>query len=1193
MKSIIYQTIVLFFALSLGLANNVFCQDTCTIELEASISHCTCINNGEIIFNLTKSTNCELDTNNIRYALFSPSNSISIVNGISSIFNNLPPGEYTGVVSALNHTGGIGPDAIVILHDTLQLTLNSTYSEPTMGILENEYSLANPFGKVRSLPCKASGIVQVKINGGRMPYTIQVLKSNGGVYQPYKTQTFDTQQHHGSNPAQMDYHEYYNIDSLSAGAYRLIFTDACGYTLPYYETSLGVVPDIESSASLSLQAMNDDENKHNNIYTNQFSINGATNSFAQKADYYAVLQRDSGEIYWMYRWIDPSINGMPADTTEWTNFVFGRLEHAIDKAEKYCDLWGKELKFQVQDVVCSHTKEYSISMQKPSTLFHYYEKNTSFPTLSYVYTDSCGKHQFSAQKRQYDFDFIPYNDANKLFTANTTGSRNIRYYITDSETDTVIMTGITDKYDYRDLSYRQVFDFDSMYHGKTANFKALDALGCTISDRSFTVSSKIIGSITNPSFYSYGQSDTVNFCGHSTSTVHLKFTLGLSDLDTFQIKDSPGGLSNMTMIYKADLGYWIRLDSNTNISVSKYFSDWSIHGLISKGSFILRYKSGCYETINNLNLLPNNKGIGRYYVPEAPSYQIEPTCTGMRIIPLSGSYKQHGFDSGTNEPIVNNVGAVFRLYGNPGSPDNITGYYLLGDTINISIEGNIRIEMCDLYNYTNPEHLCHFRDTFIQCQKPQLQYDYFYSYCCEIGDSVSTVRTRAKGGIPPYLYIIRDKAGTLLDSNHVGDFFNVPLPHQDTVSLIVFDQCGTNFVYNGQVIEQQQIKKAWFNNGSNYLIQEDSSVCQLFAITLDDIDYHWHGPGGFASDEQNPCFFIPVDSNMSGKYYLSIKDSVCGLLRDSLTLKVLTKTYIPELLWIDDSICSGKTYNKHGFNIPSAPIDTLRILYDTLVSVMDDSTFLRLTILPVFKQHHIDSIVTSLDVYLYGGLLLSDTGLYEINFKSACNCDSIIYVHLMFSKYLPCPDAVDYDGNTYKTVRINKYCWMAENLKSVHYSDGRPIAPIYEYAADTHPDKDANVAIFGRLYDWYAAIDTNAHLLPDSNGNLRGICPDGWLLPTEEDFIDLSCYTVSQLRSPLYWIHHPGTNESGFNSLPAGYYDAVWQRYSNLLGSAYFWCSAKPDMPIKYALIYMDCLAVRGQHSLCNAYSVRCIRKTE
>ena len=1193
MKSIIYQRIILILTFVLAIVKTTFPQEECSIQLSAEVHQCSCINNGEIIFKLTKSATCGIDSNDIRYSLFSPANSISSVNSTSPVFNNLPPGEYTGIVSALHHTGEIGPGANVILHDTLHLTLGSSYVEPTMGILSNEFSLSNPFGKVRSLACQATGIVQLKLSGGKMPYFIQVWKLSGGTYLYYKTQTFNNQQHNGSNPAQMDYYDYYNIDSLSAGTYRILFTDDCGYTLPYYEVTVGEVPTLESTSNLSLQAMNNDGSKYNSIYINQFGINGAVGSFAQKADYYALLQRDSNETYWKYRWIDPSVNGHTPDTSAWKTFIFGRLDHDIDKAEKYCDLWGKELKLQVQDVVCHSQKEYTISLQKPSIVFHYSEKTISYPSLSYTYTDSCGRHQFSAQKRQYDYDFYPYNDAHKLFTTNLSGMRNIRYYISDSETDTVIMQGITEKYGDRDLSYQKKFEFDSIYHGKTANFKVLDALGCSIADRSFIISSKIIGTITNPTFNLYGETDSANWCEHSFFSTKINFPLGLSDLDTFQIMDSPGGLSNMTMVYKADIGQWERLDSNKNISISKYFGDWAINGLRSAGTFAYRYKSKCYNISKSALKGSNNTGFGKYYVPGPVSYKIEPSCTGIRIIALSGSYQQHYFDGMTNTPITNHVKAIFRLYGNPGSPDNITGYYQIGDTIDISIEGDIRIEMCDQYNYSNPEHLCHFRDTVIHCAKQQLQYDYFYSYCCEIGDTVSTIRTRAKGGVPPYLYLIRDKHGNLLDSNRVGDFFNVPLPHQDTVSLMVFDQCGTNFLYKGQVIEQQQIKKVWFKDGSDYLVQKDSSLCQLFAIALDDIDYHWHGPGGFSVDEQNPSFFIPVDSNMSGKYYLSIKDSVCGLLRDSLTLKVLTKTYIPELLWVDDSICSGKSYTKYGFNINSSPIDTLRILYDTLVSIMDDSTFLKLTILPVFKQTHIDSMVTSLDTFLYGGLMLSDTGLYEIKFKSACDCDSIVYVHLMFSKYLPCPDAVDFDGNTYTSVRINKYCWMAENLKSVHYSDGRPVAPVYEYVADIHPDKVANVSIFGRLYDWYTAIDTGAHTLPDSNGNLHGICPEGWLLPTEEDFAELCCYTVSQLRSPLYWLSNPGTNESGFSSLPAGYYDAVEKRYSDLLGCTYFWCSSKPDFPIKNLLIILDCMTTQGQCNLCNAYSVRCLRKTD
>ena len=126
MKPIIYQFIILYFALIFASCANAFSQEDCTIKLSADIQHCSCINNGEFIFKLTKSATCVIDTDNIRYSLFSPANSISSVNSISPVFNNLPPGEYTAIVTALNHTGGIGPDAVVMLSDTLKLTLSST-----------------------------------------------------------------------------------------------------------------------------------------------------------------------------------------------------------------------------------------------------------------------------------------------------------------------------------------------------------------------------------------------------------------------------------------------------------------------------------------------------------------------------------------------------------------------------------------------------------------------------------------------------------------------------------------------------------------------------------------------------------------------------------------------------------------------------------------------------------------------------------------------------------------------------------------------------------------------------------------------------------------------------------------------------------------------------------------------------------
>lgn len=184
----------------------------------------------------------------------------------------------------------------------------------------------------------------------------------------------------------------------------------------------------------------------------------------------------------------------------------------------------------------------------------------------------------------------------------------------------------------------------------------------------------------------------------------------------------------------------------------------------------------------------------------------------------------------------------------------------------------------------------------------------------------------------------------------------------------------------------------------------------------------------------------------------------------------------------------------------------------------------------------------------------------------------LLLFYLLLTSLIPRPEPAgtmtDADGNIYKTVRIGDQVWMAENLRVTHYNNGDPIAFIPDYEAwekttegaySIYMEDTAAVAAYGLLYNGRVVLDE------------RGIAPEGWRVPTNDDWKELLIYfgidTTTRLPETTTEKRPPGERVPDmpsvsflvgppFDALSAGgrFYDG---RYAGR-GNLEYWWSGTP-----------------------------------
>lgn len=192
----------------------------------------------------------------------------------------------------------------------------------------------------------------------------------------------------------------------------------------------------------------------------------------------------------------------------------------------------------------------------------------------------------------------------------------------------------------------------------------------------------------------------------------------------------------------------------------------------------------------------------------------------------------------------------------------------------------------------------------------------------------------------------------------------------------------------------------------------------------------------------------------------------------------------------------------------------------------------------------------------------------------------------------------DVDGNVYKTVKIGKQVWMAENLKVTHYRDGTQIPNVTDSGnwrmlttgAYCNYKNDINIAkIYGKLYNWFAVAD--AHQL----------APKGWHIPTNAEWDALYDFIGGtpqdgqdiQETGTTHWEVNTGANNvTQFTGLPAGALNFTYQGPFYGLASDTFWWSANASNATNasYYELYVKGYMEQGNSSKVFGYSVRCIK---
>lgn len=366
----------------------------------------------------------------------------------------------------------------------------------------------------------------------------------------------------------------------------------------------------------------------------------------------------------------------------------------------------------------------------------------------------------------------------------------------------------------------------------------------------------------------------------------------------------------------------------------------------------------------------------------------------------------------------------------------------------------------------------------------------------------------------------------------------------------------------------------------------------------------------YVASEQATSDFSATISNLSANtvyYYCAVATNIVGTSFGEVLSASTNPPTIPTIVTNAASIGAGLTATLNATIIDDGGSSIIAQGFywgtsaDNLVSNTESTG----------SEYIYSSIISGLSdhvTYYYCAYATNSIGTAtgEILSFKACNCGGSYMI-------------TDIDGNQYGTIPIGEQCWMAENLRTTKFANGISIplgdGSLPSTASRYHPNNNSsNVSTYGYLYNWTAAMN-GASSSSTNPSNVQGVCPTGWHLPSDAEWVQLEDYLSSRseyqcgdtatniaksLASTTGWSGSTTTcavgnnptnnNTTGFGALPAGHYGGG--SYYTFGEQADFWSATEYDTGSVYGrCLYYNNASVNG----CVLWkrtpvSVRCVR---